>query len=81
MTDPRPPEAADRPATDPDTDPATGPATVPASGPAGGDARVDDRAEPPAPGSVWAADRLVTSESERETVETARSVSRLEESN
>jgi hypothetical protein len=70
MTEPRPHEPAHDPA-----------ATVPASAPGGGDARTDDRADPPAPGAVWAGDRLVTSEAERETVETVRSVSRLEESN
>ena len=70
MTEPRTPDPAAEPAADPA-----------AVAPAGARAPADDRADPLAPGPVRAADRPVTSEAEREVVETVRSISRLEESN
>ena len=70
MTEPRTPD----PAVDPAADPA-------AAAPAGGRARVDEQGDPPASGSLRAADRPATTEAEREVVETVRSISRLEESN
>ena len=44
-------------------------------------APVDDRRDPPAPASAWAAEQEPETESERESLETVRSISRLEESN
>lgn len=44
-------------------------------------AAVDDRRDPPAPASTWAAEQEPETESERESLETVHSISRLEESN
>ena len=44
-------------------------------------APVDDRSDAPAPASTWAAEQEPATESERESLETVRSISRLEESN
>jgi hypothetical protein len=55
--------------------------TEPQQGPSAADLPTDDRRDPPVPASSWAAEQEPTTESERESLETVRSISRLEEAN